>query len=748
MRLFIVLLFAALGLACLGAAHISPVPAAQRPSREPNLRESVAWAIKDEQGRLLTPQFDPAGHFFSKTTVVSISLGSPGGRIHYTVDGADPTEHSPLYTGPVVLEPEKGARCVVIRAVAVSGGQTGPVVTHSYFLDPDIRTRFSSYVFSLSTNEDNLYSREDGILVPGKRRELSEALHPDREMQAHDANYKGRGRDWERPVNVEVFSPNGERVIAQKAGLRVFGGVSRHYSQKSLRLIARKAYEPGAGKFRYPFFPELAAENLKNPIVDYDELVLSNGGQDLTDAQIRTPLASRIAAEAGYPWVAPVNSAAVYINGDYYGHAFLTTRVNDSFLSDMFDAPRDDFIIMKGGVKELFGSPKQPDMLRWRDIRDFRELTRRCGQGVADEKLFADMRRLVDIDGLLLYYALEIYLDNRDWLDDQNNTKVWRYSDDASDELDGRWRYILYDLDATAMSPWHGAKPPSNPTLERALKESPLFGALMRRPEFAGKFANHVCDMAFAHFTEANARRVMEDLDRASLKEIRHAARHGVYSPPDLLETIRRGRENTLAFFRERPEHALRQLRETFGYTGLFQVIVEGPAKLNTVSGDNPQGWYFSENSVTLVPAFPPGKALKRWEVNGRPRQNGILELTARDAVAGVIRVKLIGEDRPSPLTLEAAYDHGRLCGFDVRNVTDGILNAEGLYLSDRADKPRKWPITGITFAPGEVAHFVGKGHRHADALHRLKVNFNPRRGETVYLRDRSGTILSSIVVQ
>ncbi|MDR2056276.1 MAG: CotH kinase family protein [Desulfovibrio sp.] len=750
MRKLVVVLFIAVCSACAALSFISPpdVPASRPVSRVHSSREGIGHTVRDEKETALAPYFSPPGHFYAETTAVSIHSRLPDARIHYTTDGSDPTESSARYSRPLTLEPKEGANCVVLKAVAVSGRRASPVVTHSYFLDGDIKNRFSSYVFSLSTDDRNLHDHERGILVPGKRRAESVALHPDRGEQAHDANYKGRGREWERPVYVEAFTPDGARIVAQKAGLRVFGGVTRHFAQKSLRLVARKFYEPKSGKFDYPFFPELADEKARLPALSYDSLVLRNGGQDLEDAQMRTALNARIAANAGYPYVAPVRSAAVYINGKYYGHAFLTVRIDDSFLADLYDAPRDDFIIFAGGVKELRSSPKYPELLHWRIIRKFSELTRDCEKKEMDEALYDAVRQQMDIDNLLLYYALEIYMDNRDWPDDQNNTRVWRYYGDSgasSAELDGRWRYILYDLDATAMSPWHGAKPPSNPTLRRVLKESPLFGTLMKRPDLAGKFANHLCDMAFVHFAEPNVTKVMDALNGESMREIQFAARHGVYSPPGLPETIARGRENVLAFFRERPGHVLRELRDLFGYTGLYRVVVDGPAKINTAAS---QGWYFVENPVIVTPALPRGMAMRHWEVNGEARVGQHLELAARDAVNGVIRVKLVTDEKPFPLVFEAAYDRGGVCGFSIRNISGEARSARDLYLSDKLDKPRKWPMAGIDFAPGELLDFVGKGYRHPDALLKLKVNFNPRRGETVYLRDKSGAIMSSIAVR
>lgn len=753
MRTTIVCLFLAVALACVAASFLLPsgLSGWPAPSGRENLREIVGYTIQQEKERTERPVFDPSVHFHTESVRVKLACGRPDAQIFYTVDGSTPTRNSTAYTGPLHLVPEHGRTCIVVKAVAVIDGQESAVSTHSYFIEPDVRSRYGSYIFSLSTQDDNLYGHETGILVPGRLRAESVQRHPEKDENAHDANYKGRGRTWERPVNVEVFDPDGVRLLSQKAGLRVFGGVSRRYPQKSLRLTARKTYDPAAGKFKYPFFAELAHEDARFPVLSYDALILSNGGQDLEDAQMRTPLMARIAARAGYPWVAPVHSAAVYLNGGYYGHAYLTVRVDDSLLESFFVRPREDFLVLNGGVRVLRSSPKYPELLNLRIMQRFKKLVDSCGKGRMSEALYADLQQQVDVENLLLYYAIQCYIDNRDWPDDQNNTRMWRYvgheGGDAP-ELDGRWRYVLYDLDATALSPWHGARPPSNPTLERVLATSPLFASLLERPESAAQFANNICDMAFAHYSEGHVRQVMQELNGISLGEVEHAARHGVYSPPGLQETIARGRENILTFFRERPEHALNELRRILGYTDLYHVTVEGSARLNTISRPDPEGWYFVENSVEVAAVLPPDKAVRHWEVNGQIRQGSKITLSGRDAVEGQVRVKLVTEDCPPPLVLENAYDHGHVCGFSVRNTTGSPFEAQGLYLSDRLGKPQKYELSGVVFNPGEAVPFVGKGARHISALKKMQVNFKPVQGETIYLRNRDGQILSSITVE
>src|SRR5690625_5687340 len=60
-----------------------------------------------------------------------------------------------------------------------------------------------------------------------------------REGRYNTGNYYQRGRNWEREISFEFFEVNGERAIAQNAGVRIHGGTSRRYAHKSLRIYAR-----------------------------------------------------------------------------------------------------------------------------------------------------------------------------------------------------------------------------------------------------------------------------------------------------------------------------------------------------------------------------------------------------------------------------------------------------------------------------------------------------------------------------
>lgn len=123
-------------------------------------------------------------------------------------------------------------------------------------------------VMFLSTDPDNLFSEERGILANGPGYTGTQQIEK-------GANY---WKDWERPVHVEYVDQKGNAQMEFNAGIKVFGQYSRELKQKSLSINLRDRYGPT--EIVYPFF--------KNGAVNvFSELVLRSSGQDNASAHIR-----------------------------------------------------------------------------------------------------------------------------------------------------------------------------------------------------------------------------------------------------------------------------------------------------------------------------------------------------------------------------------------------------------------------------------------------------------------------------
>ena len=83
-----------------------------------------AWGVYLITPPAATPTFSPAGGIYRSAQKVTISTATPLTTIHYTTDGAIPSDNSPVYSGPIDVMATQ-----TVRAVAVPSGRYNPSST-------------------------------------------------------------------------------------------------------------------------------------------------------------------------------------------------------------------------------------------------------------------------------------------------------------------------------------------------------------------------------------------------------------------------------------------------------------------------------------------------------------------------------------------------------------------------------------------------------------------------------------------
>ncbi|MDR2570474.1 MAG: CotH kinase family protein, partial [Oscillospiraceae bacterium] len=631
MRKIIIVLFLLIAVICGAVIYSSAAPIAPDFMALPTFddlaprTQRVFDLVQREGSSQLTVSFSHEEFFYNETINVTISANSPNSVIYYTIDGTIPTSESERYEHPLKFVAEEDVRATVLKAVAIDGKVRSPVFTHSYFVSTSIDKRFSTYVFSISTDPDDLFGYERGILAPGRIRDDYLNTTPEDERVRSrwwPANYFMRGHEWERPVHVEVITQNGKRVITQNTGLRVHGNVSRGSAQKSLRLIAREEYGSGADRFEYDFFYGYMDIHTM-PIVSHNTLILRNDGQDYYDARLRTPLASIIAQEAGYHAVSPQAAAAVFLNGEYYGFFWINIRMNEHYLQYLYNTLQKSFDIIAGGGHQVDTDDKEI-------VNEFMQILDFAKDGFDDDEMQI-VHKSFDVDNLLFYYAIQTYISNSDW--PSENIAIWRYTghidiNNPADELDGRWRYLMWDFDHS-MHLTEKSAPDIKP-IQRLFDDaySPIFQALLQRPEYIEQYSNYVCDMVFGHFSVLNVERVIQNLNDVTLQEQKISLELHKRSFNSLI----RSREVVIDFFEQRPDYILDELRELFGFTKMYRIQSDGTVKINTLNGN--EGIYFIENSVPVYPLLEEGQVFDHWLINGEKRYDKDLIISYNDADA------------------------------------------------------------------------------------------------------------------
>jgi hypothetical protein len=403
--------------------------------------------------------FSQKAGFYEKAFQLSLSSSLEGATIFYTVDGSVPDsarvmpdsvwerlpveerERTLIYEAPIDLGelaaqpgeiasiPTSGRRSgddddwlepqgplyrgTVIRARAIGEGGDSGVRTRSYFIAPGGRRRFSLPVLSLATGNAGFFSTETGIYVPG----------------ASGENYQGRGEEWERPAHLEYFEVDGSRPVDQDAGVRIHGGFTRQYSRKSLRLYARSEY--GESRFTHRFFASKEEDKFKR-------LIVRNGGNDHNGALFRDAALQTLVQHLPFE-TQHYQPVIVFINGEYWGIHGLRDRYDDHHLSIRHGIGRDEIVLLENNADVSAGDLM--DANRWREFNE------RAGAGALRSRAEFDVE--MDVDNYLDYAISQIYAANLDW--PHNNIMYWRYKGpprgDEAPELDGRWRWLMYDVD-------------------------------------------------------------------------------------------------------------------------------------------------------------------------------------------------------------------------------------------------------------------------------------------------------------
>ncbi len=525
----------------------------------------------------------------------------------------------------------------VVRSIAVKeGGYPSQTETHSYFITDDPATRFSLPVLSFAIQEDKLFDYEEGIYVPGK------VYNDNNPMQANGhaaANYNRRGIEWERTASMELFGEDtAELFHKQTIGVRIHGAWSRSHPIKSLRLYARSQY--GDNRFSHPMFPD-------QPYNEYNRLILRNSGNDWEETMFRDALMQEIVKHMDFDTQA-YQPYIIFINGEYWGLHNMRERFDKHYLARVHHVDPENIDLLEGNAVV-----KEGDNVHYHEtfgyIRD---------NGLSDPEHYDYIRTRIDVENYIDYQIAQIFVGNTDW--PGNNIDFWRYraadgyNPDAPGQMDGRWRWLAFDLDFGFHL--YGRGPDYN-TLLHALGEishphgNPewsveLFNHFMENEEFQQAFINRFLDQLNSAFLPERTVGIVEDM--------------ADYIQPEMQEHIQRwntpsgginGWENRITsqlipYAQQRPAYSRQHLKEYFEIDDEHDLTVDvsdpsmGSVRVNTISisGETPgidaspwpwTGTYFEGIPVTLTAEPMPGYRFSHWDgidaENHLPKINRIL---------------------------------------------------------------------------------------------------------------------------
>ena len=303
----------------------------------------------------------------------------------------------------VYTEPIKIDRNVVIKTIAYKDNYLeSDITSRTYIVD----RKHDLPVVSLSTDSYNLFGT-NGII----------------------SNYK---QDSNRPISFEYYE-NGKLGTSFNGDTKLSGMDSREQPQKSMAIYLRKEY--GKSEVTYPFFGELKT---------YSSLLLRNAGEDPKRIRIMDAVLTRTLDGQMDIDIQDYRPVVVYINGEYYGMYNLREKLNSDYIETNYKINKEEINLVRYKTATKGSIDDYNNLLNYINTHN-----------VKAPKVYEYIKNEIDIQELINYVIAEAYYGNTDL----GNIRYWKAND-------GKWRFMLYDLD---WSMWNSNLNISYPVLDTGM---------------------------------------------------------------------------------------------------------------------------------------------------------------------------------------------------------------------------------------------------------------------------------------
>ena len=421
----------------------------------PGEANPIAFKQADDTAELGTVYFSKKAGFYDEPFTLHLQCDDPDTLIFYTTDGSDPKDNGTMYLGGIELKSREGEpNEFASRALQtyVIWDEEKPIYlenfAYRYAPDPvDKATTVTVRLYKDKHWSETMQARTywigmqqhtlpvvsvvaepgkifgaDGIYEPGS---TYFTLH---KYGEHTQSSPAIGNfSLEREVNATVQIVDGEHDASLPVEISISGGMTR--ARGMLKNLAVELQED-----------------------ETSDVLADAVGADVTKFTLRGP-------GSGVPGFSAWR--------DLYQSAFLNNYLYDTGLSTQYNLPvvlylQDEYwgiyTIRESKGREFFADHYGVDARK----------VQRFGNGNEDaeaEKLAAELRTLphnraawkwlnerFDLDNYMDYLVASMFLNNRDGLfANTSNMLLWKADGDGETNPyeDGRWRFVLNDLDAT-----------------------------------------------------------------------------------------------------------------------------------------------------------------------------------------------------------------------------------------------------------------------------------------------------------
>ena len=490
---------------------------------------------------------------------------------------------------------------------------------------------------------------------------------------------------WDRPVNFSYIGTDGEMLFNQDVNISVSGGWTRAQSERSFKLKANKVFD-GKNHMDFSFFPQ-------KPYIRSKALLLRNGGNDVWvhNSRFMDPALETIIQRSGIDVdVQSYVPIIEYVNGKCRGVLNLREPNNDKFVYANFGYD-DEEIDMFENFEFKQGNA---DVLN----RIFE-----LGKHINEAGAYDELKTLLDIDEFTNWMAVELFLGNEDWPD--NNIKAYR------NQNDGRYRFVCFDLDYSFGLRYNTTN--DNPfTFFAGFKQMEFvtfFLNLLDNDDYRRHFIDTYCIVAGSVFEKNRASAIVDEL-AARLKPMLTMTNDS-HSPDRCATTIKSKLQNRLS----RMMTCMQQFKQMkLSNVKKQTVTLKADAEGARISINGINVPYADFNGTLFAPVRLEAKTPGGYRFTGWKKGDTILSTDAAINLPSDNTLSLVATF--APLTQDEQQEQGiapvrinevsaangiyvndyfkRNDWVELYNTTNEPVDVEGMYLSDNPQKPTKYQIT------------------------------------------------------
>ena len=334
----------------------------------------------------------------------------------------------------------------ILRAVAVEeGSMPSRPLTLSYIIGEN----HSLPVLSLVTNDKDAFSRM----------------------------YNNKRKDMEVPGSLSLYEGNSSFTIP--GGIEMHGEASLAMPKKNMSFRMSGSY--GQDMLSYDAFG--------GGVTEFTDFIIRSG-QDFPSSIVRNELFENLCLQ--YSDSVPTQRSkhcVLYIDGKYSGLYTLMEKLNEQHYASHYGVDPDTVTVIK--ARAPVDSSFYQEVILFAQRND-----------LTKDAAYEQFCEMVDIDSLIDWMIIEGYSSNADI--SNGNLRYCR-----STEGDGKWRFMLFDLDSTMSSEASYAF--QNVLRPSSTQCAVFITPLLKNPDFRDKFLSRTAEVLGSTLSDEN---VVAELDR------------------------------------------------------------------------------------------------------------------------------------------------------------------------------------------------------------------------------------------